>query len=489
MLGRGLKSNKRDILILIIISIFAYITFFLNIIYRNKGIIYALFQYIALPIFWIGVIYVSLHSYFTILTEKGRPSGKIAVVMFLSYVSMMIILYVIIIMIMSPYLSNIAKVVNGAFLFPVSLYVLFVISYGISFLLIFALSAIAELITYVIISRVNAPFITRGSNYLAVWLFGYPNYGGMAFGGVYKGFVIIRSMSDEVNEVGRGILVHEVQHVRGKHVPLILSLAFTVPVYLYLLLTSGVTSSFFVDFILPFMVLMPLVLFRACEVNADRAMFKVYGSDALNYILTVLKSTYGVSSTEKAPWSSRSTHTGRRDLVLKYGDAIAPHAVWEFPLLLSLLTASIITIAYVSYAILLINNMDLIEYLASLTYVASMLGSMVLTMLLGLILRPIARLFLTNTLTERGLLNISTLTAGLYLAVMGFAFYGVNQYLLIALFLSIMLLIISYYAGFSTKSLIYLVFSFAVLFVISLAIHYILILMVHYMRVLPIMSG
>ncbi len=398
-----LNKNKQDIIILSLAIIIFVIMMSLNIISGGKGVISIIYNYVAYPTLLFLVIYVSLHSYYINLTEKGKSSGRLAFLTYFAYVGMMFILYVIIIVAVFPYFLNVIRGFIGHILPStslVSLYVLFVISYGISFLLIFAISAAAELIIYAVIGRVNAPFITRGSNYLTIWLFRHPNYGGMAFGGVYKGFIIMRSMSDDVDEVSRGILVHEAQHLHGKHVPIVLSSVFAVPVYLQLMPSN--VFPLFTYIILPFMILMPLVLFRVCEVNADRAMFKVYGSNALNYISAALRSTYGVSSVEKAPWSSKSLHTGRRDLVLMYGDAIAPHAVWEFPLLFSLLTASIMTIVYVSRAIPLINSMNLITYFTLLTYTGSILGSMVLTMLLGLILRPIARLLLGHILTERG---------------------------------------------------------------------------------------
>ena len=483
MLSHSLKSNKLDIFILVIITIFVFTAFILNIIHGGKGIYYVIFQYIAYPIFSIGIIYISLHSY--VGTMSSERSKKLAYLMFLSYVSIMIIIYAIIIVTITPYILHIPNLLGlSTYLSSSSLlpFVLFALSYAVAFPLIFSISIVAESITYAIIGRINAPFITRDSNYLIVWLFNYPRYGGTAFGGVYKGFIIIRTPSNAVDEVSRGILVHEVQHVRGKHVPLVVSSMFAVVTYI--MLTSNVYGKY-LFFVLPFMFLAPLVLFRACEVNADRAMFRTYSSKALNYIFAVLKSTYGVSSTDKAPWASKLTHTGRRDLVLTYGDAIAPHAPWEFPLLFSLLTASVITALFVSRADLLVSNARLVTYLALLTYVGSVLGSIILSVLLGLVLKPIARLFLGRTLTERGLLNISTFTAGLYLAVMSFAFYGISQYVLIILFLLVILLIVGYYVGINSRSFSYVALSVVMLLAISFAVQFTLVSIIHFVRILP----
>jgi hypothetical protein len=197
----------------------------------------------------------------------------------------------------------------------------------------------------------------------------------------------------------------------------------------------------------------------------------------VNQLRETLKHFYGVDDPRKAPLNSRLTHPGKRDLVLRFGDALAPHAPWEFPLLAALFNATVVDF----YLLLRISSFlplvsRFLTLILTLFYVGSFVGSLVLVYLFGLVFKPLVRYFLTGSLTEDGLTNVSLLLSSIYLAASAASLLLASLWwtAVIAAFV-ITLVIVRHYVG-KLKSSLFTVLSTMVIY---LAVNLVLLLIMH----------
>ena len=242
-------------------------------------------------------------------------------------------------------------------------------------------------------------------------------YAGFGFGSLLRGYAFVFTPTGELDSVGRGVLAHELGHARGRHT-IILTLAFLLMLSDYVVVAYLHGPAFYLSILLaPFFMALPFIIMRVCEVHADLAWHRMYGEESVNQLREALKQLYGVDDPRKAPLGSRLTHPGKRDLVLRFGDALAPHAPWEFPLLAALFNAAIIDFSLLlrmsSFLPLVGRFLTLI---LTLFYVGSFTGGLVLVYLLGLVFKPLVRYFPAGSLTEDGLTNASLLLSSIYLA-------------------------------------------------------------------------
>lgn len=165
-----------------------------------------------------------------------------------------------------------------------------------------------------------------------------------------------------------------------------------------------------------------LLFLRVAESRADAFAFKIIGEKAYENLLEILRIKYGknIKSTEEAPLFSRITHTSSRN-ALKTGDPLSSLGFWEFPTILSFVAATI--------AIMRTNSIIIIELFPFLY-----IGILVILFLVGLVFLPVVKKY--YGMTERGSMNFSFLLAGLYIISSMSALNGYpNIYLIILLFL------------------------------------------------------
>ncbi len=165
-----------------------------------------------------------------------------------------------------------------------------------------------------------------------------------------------------------------------------------------------------------------IMMLRVFEVHADYGAYKAMGPrawDAYLRLKGMMLASFPHPIRELRELYSRITHTGRRDLVLVYGDPIAPHAPWEFPLVFGLLSSAplyVFSVALLDRGLLgKVPGWFLSDYLPPVVAVTSILTSFVVIFLLGLIIRPIIRAIAKPQLLSRGLMNLSTLVSGIYI--------------------------------------------------------------------------
>jgi hypothetical protein len=242
-------------------------------------------------------------------------------------------------------------------------------------------------------------------------------YNGFGFGSLLRMYVFVFTPNGKLDPIGKGILAHELGHAKNRHNVILISM-FT------LVLSDALTAAYLHNLaqdlailLMPFFMALSLIIFRACEIHADLAWHKVYGEESVNQLRETLKHFYGVDDPRKAPLNSRLTHPGKRDLVLRFGDALAPHAPWEFPLLAALFNAAIIDFSFLlrmsPFLPLIGRSLTLVS---TIFYVGSLIGSLILIYLFGLVFKPFVRYFLAGSLTEDGLTNASLLLSSIYLA-------------------------------------------------------------------------
>jgi len=302
-------------------------------------------------------------------------------------------------------------------------------------------------------------------------------YNGFGFGSLLRMYVFVFTPNGELDPIGKGILAHELGHAKNRHNVILISM-FT------LVLSDALTAAYLHNLaqdlailLMPFFMALSLIIFRACEIHADLAWHKVYGEESVNQLRETLKHFYGVDDPRKAPLNSRLTHPGKRDLVLRFGDALAPHAPWEFPLLAALFNATVVDF----YLLLRISSFlplvsRFLTLILTLFYVGSFVGSLVLVYLFGLVFKPLVRYFLTGSLTEDGLTNVSLLLSSIYLAASAASLLLASLWwtAVIAAFV-ITLVIVRHYVG-KLKSSLFTVLSTMVIY---LAVNLVLLLIMH----------
>lgn len=302
-------------------------------------------------------------------------------------------------------------------------------------------------------------------------------YAGFGFGSLLRGYAFVFTPTGELDSISRGVLAHELGHARSKHT-IILTLAFLLMLSDYIVVAYLHGPAFYLSILLaPFFMALPFIIIRVCETHADLAWYRMYGEESVNQLREVLRRFYGVDDPRKAPLNSRLTHPGKRDLVLRFGDALAPHAPWEFPLLAALFNAAVVDF----YLLLRISSFlplvgRFLTLILTLFYVGSFTGGLVLVYLFGLVFKPLVRYFLAGSLIEDGLTNASLLLSSIYLAASAASLLLASLWwtAAVAAFV-IALVIIRHYVGKLKPSL------FAVLstMAIYLAVNLVLLLIMH----------
>ncbi len=398
----------------VVFSIVAFSVFALSVLFGGKyPVLKIVNDYVVRPLFWVFLIYFFIRVYSLHASKQGRYF-ILTLITYAFFVLMLVSFYLF--SVHGKIISLVLDLVSGLAL---SCRILVLIAVNV--ILAFSITALSCLVAEIFLSYLLSKIVTLICDRCVVFVLRGQRYSGFAVGGLFRGFAFVFTPSGELDDVGEAILVHECQHVRGRHTyhicSLIVSYLLTVWTLQYI---HGVEIYAYIAYA-PFMALLPIVLFRVMEVHADLAMFRRYGSKALDYLIRVLKSLYNVDSPDKAPYFSRILHTARRDLVLKFGDAIAPHAPWEFPLVISLLAAGIFTSRFIQFIesnpyvkfIIKLHSINYV-YLIALQYLIYVIGVFIISILLGLVFKPVVKIFLTGLLTEKGIINVSMLISSLY---------------------------------------------------------------------------
>ncbi|MFB6490210.1 MAG: hypothetical protein TU35_003005 [Thermoproteus sp. AZ2] len=222
---------------------------------------------------------------------------------------------------------------------------------------------------------------------------------------------------DTSEELAKFIELHEEAHVKNNH---------PAKVWLAGALLFGETSAITMDYrtlgaLAPYvyvfsaavMMTTLFVLFiivRALEIYADIYVFRQLGASSYDYFVKLMKVRYG---NWRPPLRTRLTHA-QGGLALLFGDPLAAHAPWEYPLAFSPLSAALfllpLAISFqpaqehpVAYFLLLFPATLLLIYAASPA------------------LRPLSRSSAKGKLTERGALNLSRLLASIYVVALASA--------------------------------------------------------------------
>ncbi len=360
------------------------------------------------------------------------------------------------------------------------------LSYLVTFLTSFGMLVTSTLLCIIlldlVISHSDRRFFKKGKlivneGGVRAFVFTGNRYAGFGFGSLLRGYAFVFTPTGELDSIGRGILVHELGHARGRHtiaIALVFLLALSNAIIVKFL--HGLTYYLSILF-MPFFMALPFITMRVCEVHADLALHRMYGEESVNQLREVLRRFYGVGDPRKAPLGSRLTHPGKRDLVLRFGDALAPHAPWEFPLLAALFNAAIVDF----YLLLRISSFlplvgRFLTLILTLFYVGSFVGGLVLIYLLGLVFKPLVRYFLAGSLIEDGLTNASLLLSSIYLAASAASLLLASLWwtAAVAAFV-IALIIIRHYVG-KLKPSLFIVLSTMVIY---LAVNLVLLLIMH----------
>ena len=243
----------------------------------------------------------------------------------------------------------------------------------------------------------------------------------MVTGGFLIKIVFISKHYIEANPLLRNfVLAHEFAHMKSHHMA-ILSI---FPLF-FVGIGEGAIAvlRFFEDNLPAYTIVTPIPLsltiavftcflvgMRVIEIHADLAAYKILGSDAYKAYKFFLESIG--EKDEKGDWLHRITHTSRRDLVLKYGDPLAPHSILEFTIPGAAITAGSLT-SFILWS-LNISNRIFMLILFLLTW-----GSVILIFfLLSFIVKPIVHIILRGYLTTKGVHNLSALIISAYLALL-----------------------------------------------------------------------
>jgi hypothetical protein len=429
-----------------------------------------------------GVIIIALFiiiQFLYILERRSRVIGvdaRTSTLLLISYMSM--VSFVIAVSLFFMVTSLLARVVGMGFA-PL-------LSYLIVFSTLLSVSAVGALLGFIMVDlampHIDRYFLKRGKSVsdeggVRAFVFTGNRYAGFGFGSLLRGYAFVFTPTGELDSIGRGVLAHELGHARGKHT-IILMLAFLLMLSDYIVVAYLHGPAFYLSILLaPFFMMLPLVIIRVCEVHADLAWYRMYGEESVNQLREVLRQFHGVDDPRKAPLNSRFTHPGKRDLVLRFGDALAPHAPWEFPLLAALFNAAVVDF----YLLLRISSFlplvgRFLTLILTLFYVGSFISSLVLVYLFGLVFKPLVRYFLAGSLIEDGLTNASLLLSSIYLATSAASLLLASLWwtAAIAAFV-IALVIIRHYVGKLKPSL----FTVLSTMVIYLAVNLVLLLIMH----------
>ena len=269
---------------------------------------------------------------------------------------------------------------------------------------IFIITAILGILIIVKIIDVyfNKKFPSLRYNKYVEYISREEHYGGFTFPLGMKAFVLVGGADPQIIEM---IKIHEEYHAINKHNLKQILFIYILFVFFSFLIKYNLWGTilsplYFVTTMVAF-----LVLTRVFEVSADAYMWRRLGPEAYERFKAFLKARYGVEEPWKAPWWSRLTHTSRRDITMTTGDPIGAHWELEFPLLFSLISATLLA--------LFLERSPLFSPLAVYAAPSTIAGSLVAIFLLALVLRPLVRRFVDSRFTDRGVFNLSALLSGL----------------------------------------------------------------------------
>lgn len=275
-------------------------------------------------------------------------------------------------------------------------------------------------------------FGSRVGRSVVVRLISDGKYNGFAMSTSYHDFVIVMHPERYDGGVVDLINAHEGRHAMYKHALVLGAVLF---LGVSLLVYFGVRGFSMVWAGVPLLAVLLLVLARSLELHADRAAYERLGPRSLDYFRVVLGSLFGVDDARRAPIRSRVTHPGRRDLVFLRGDVIGAYAPWEFPLLASLF-AGFLVVAPVHYL------PGAYLGLVLLVYVGVVIGSFLLTILLGVVFRPVIKLF-SGDLSNESVVNLSMMGASVFTVVFA-AFHALYLVYHVWLYLNITAALVSF---------------------------------------------
>ncbi len=276
------------------------------------------------------------------------------------------------------------------------------------------------------------------------------------YGGLLVNIVVVsRDILNLDPQVRDFILTHELAHVKNRHLLLITLFPLTVVAFgvgsLYVVrelnrLKMAIYPNepslipLFVSFIaLPIIF---IVIMRACEVWADYAAYRALGPKAYEAFKRAIKVLYPDTKDKRGDFISRFLHTGRRDLVLKYGDPLAPHNPLEFLIPGALITSGTLS-SIIMYSVGL-KNTSLVLSL----FLFSLVSVSLVMYLLSLVVKPVIKRITRDVLTEKGSYNLGLLLISLYLSILSIGFALVLDIATIAV--SIVVFIIASLACFIT---------------------------------------
>ncbi|WP_243666601.1 hypothetical protein [Vulcanisaeta sp. JCM 16159] len=296
------------------------------------------------------------------------------------------------------------------YLFRLSIgyFVGFVIAYFVLSMLI------NEALIYTYIKGVGG-FGVHGGRRALIRLVSDSKYNGYTISMLYHDLVILMYPEDYEDGVIEVINAHEGYHARFKHTVILNAVLFiSVPFLIY----YGVRGYSMLWTALPLLAVLILTLARSFELLADKAVYDRLGPGALGYFRVILRSLYGIDDPRRAPIRSRITHPGRRDLVLSSGDVLGAYAPWEFPLLTSLF------VGFILVGTSVLRPVGIYIGPALLVYMGVVIGSFLLTVLLGIVYRPIIRWF-SHGMSNESVLNLSMLDSSVFTvcSAMVFIFY------------------------------------------------------------------
>ena len=253
----------------------------------------------------------------------------------------------------------------------------------------------------------------RDGRLILIRLISNDKYNGFTINMLYHDLVILMHPERFDKCAVDVVAIHEGYHARHKHTLILSAILF---IGLPMLVYYGRRGTPMLWTALPFLATLLLVLTRTFELLADRAVHRQLGPKSLDCFKVILKSLYGLDDPRRVPIRSRITHPGKRDLAFLHGGVVGAYAPWEFPLLASFFAGFVITGIYTVHPVAL----------SSLIYIGVVAGSFLLTMLLGIVYRPIIRWF-GEGLSNDSVINLSMIDASIFTIgpAMSIVFYSI----------------------------------------------------------------
>ncbi len=317
--------------------------------------------------------------------------------------------------------SYFIKIMMNLRSFPLKGLVVYLLGTLIYFLLLIPFALLASLLFYLLLRKMEPSLHPKGIAITPDSLMG------AVVGGFIAKPILISEDIWEDEELRTFVILHEKHHQESKGLELV--------VMVFLLIMSSfnglraVLHAFWSDPLrasaLPIHIAMPLatlpllyLIIRVEEVHADLNAYRHMGRDAyraFNRIKTMKENSRGPLTRLQAMISG-FLHTGRRDIVLKEGDAIAPHNPLELSFVPALLSAAFLW-SHILFTVFgnRLGEMEpsAVLFISLVPYLVLLISGIVVPILLSLGVRPILKKMLP--ITERGTLNLGILIASVYL--------------------------------------------------------------------------